>query len=47
MYTCDFAATWGYSLHPSIQHRNTEYQTFALSNYKEAAQDIIATLTKA
>ena len=45
-YACDFEATWGYSLHPSLQTRNPEYQQFALGNYKEAAQDIIATLVK-
>lgn len=45
-YTCDFACTWGYSLHPSIQSRNQEYQMSAVQNYKEAAQDIIATLKK-
>ena len=45
-YTCDFDATWGYSLHPSIQSRNLEYQTHAIGFWKEAAQDLIATLTK-
>lgn len=45
-YTCDFAVTWGYSLHQSLLSRNQEYQQFALQNYKEAAQDIIATLVK-
>lgn len=45
-FNCDFEATWGYSLHPSLQTRNPEYQQFALGNYKEAAQDIIATLVK-
>ena len=45
-YVCDFEATWGYSLNPAIQARNQEYQMYALSNHKEAAQDIIATLTK-
>ena len=45
-YTCDFNATWGYSLHQSLLPRNVEYQTFAMQNYKEAAQDIIATLVK-
>lgn len=45
-YSCDFEATWGYSLNPSIQPRNQEFQQFALANYKEAAQDMIATLTK-
>lgn len=44
-YDCDFEATWGYSLHASIQTRNTEYQQYALTNFKEAAQDIIANLT--
>jgi hypothetical protein len=45
-YDCDFDVTWGYSLHPALASRNGEYQQFALQNYKEAAQDIIATLTK-
>lgn len=48
-YTCDFKipdATWGFSVHPSIQPRNTEYQMWALTFYREAAQDMIATLYK-
>ena len=45
-YTCDFEVTWGYSLHPTLGTRNQEYQSFALANYKEAAQDIVATLVK-
>ena len=45
-YNCNFDATWGYALHPSIITRNQEYQQMAVMNYKEAAQDIIATLTK-
>lgn len=45
-YTCDFDATWGYSLHSSLSVRNQEFQSFAVGFYKEAVQDIIATLTK-
>lgn len=45
-YSCDFDATWGYSLHSSLITRNQEVQQFALTWAKEAAQDIIATLTK-
>ena len=45
-YTCHFAVTWGYNLNGNIVNRNQEYQTFALENYKEAAQDIIATFVK-
>ena len=45
-YTCDFDATWGYSMRQDLFARNQEYQMFALSNYKEAAQDLIATITK-
>lgn len=44
--SCDFDATWGYSLHPSIVVRNAEAQQFATQFYKEACQDTIATLTK-
>lgn len=45
-YSCDFDATWGFSLHPQVGVRNQEYQQFAINFYTEAAQDIIATLTK-
>ena len=45
-YTCDFEVTWGYSLHQAIAARNQEYQTHALGFFKEAAQDMIATLSK-
>lgn len=45
-YDCDFEAGWGYSMHPSLQSRNLEFQQDALQFKKEAAQDIIATLTK-
>lgn len=45
-YACDFTATWGYSMHQSLQARNPEYQMHALTWFKDAAQDIIATLTK-
>lgn len=45
-YTCDFAVTWGYALHESIQSRNQEYQMHAVTFFKEAAQDLIATVTK-
>lgn len=43
-YNCDFEASWGYSLRQDLVVRNQEYQQAALSNYKEAAQDIIATV---
>jgi hypothetical protein len=45
-YQCDFLATWGYALRGDLPVRNQEYQQYALMNYKEAAQDLIATLTK-
>ena len=45
-YTCDFAATWGYSMHQGLFNRAPEYQQHALSYWKEAAQDMIATLIK-
>jgi len=46
-YDCNFVATWGYSMNPSLHARNVDFQQFALQNYKEAAMDIIATLVKA
>ena len=42
----DFNATWGYSLHQSLAGRNQEYVQNAILFYKEACQDIQATLTK-
>jgi hypothetical protein len=45
-YTCDFDATWGYGMHGALMVRNEEFRQFAINFYKEAATDIIATLTK-
>mgnify|MGYP000635640836 CR=1 FL=1 len=45
-FECDFAATWGYGLHPQITPRNPESQQFAMTFYKEAAQDMHCTLVK-
>jgi hypothetical protein len=45
-YDCDFLATWGYNLRQDIMTRNQEYQQNAMANYKEAIQDIVATLEK-
>ena len=45
-YSCNFEATWGYSFAPDLAVRNQEYVQFALQNYKEAAQDMHASLTK-
>lgn len=46
MLSCDFDATWGYSVNPALLSRNQEYQQHALNWFKEAAQDIHATLVK-
>ena len=46
MYRCDFEGSWGYGMHPGIVSRNQEFQMNALQYYKEAAQSLIATLTK-
>ena len=45
-FSCDFQATWGYGMRQDLMVRNQEYQQFALANYKEAAQDLHATLVK-
>lgn len=44
--TCDFDVASGYSVRPDLLARNPEFLQFALSFYKEAAQDICTTLTK-
>lgn len=43
----NFNVTWGYSVHPLMTTRNQEFQQFAIQFYKEAAQDMIATMVKA
>ena len=45
-FNCDFDSTYGYALAPSIATRNQDFQQFALAYYCEAAQDMVATLTK-
>lgn len=45
-FTCDFEATWGYSIAPLWQTRNQEAQSFAVNHYKEVVMDTIATITK-
>jgi SAM-dependent methyltransferase len=44
-YNCDFGATWGYSLHQHLTTRSQDYVQHAMSFWKEACQDTIATLT--
>lgn len=45
-FNCDFDFSQGYNMHPSLIDRNEAFQQDALTWKKEAAQDIIATLTK-
>lgn len=45
-YKCNFVLTMGYGMHQSIASKHQEAQQHALIFYKEAAQDLIATLTK-
>ena len=45
-YTCDFDNVISYSMAPWLAGRNQEFIQFAMAAYKEAAQDIMATLIK-
>lgn len=45
-YACDFQVSWGTTLHPHVKTRNQEFQQFATTFYREASQDMVATLTK-
>lgn len=46
-YTCNFdTVTSVYTIHPVLIPRNIEYQTNALTWYKEAATDLINTIVK-
>ena len=44
-YDCHWKCEWGYQFHDALIPRNDEYRNFALQWYKEAAQDVHATLT--
>lgn len=43
-FKCDFDVTWGYGLRQDLLVKSQEYQQDAIANYKEACQDVIATL---
>lgn len=43
-FSCDFEATWGYSLRGDLGLRSQEVQQFWIANYKEVLTDIIATM---
>jgi SAM-dependent methyltransferase len=45
-YSCDFECTWGYAMRPDLMTRNSEYQQFAMQNYKEACLDTHCTMVK-
>jgi len=45
-FNVNFECTWGYALEPGVASRNQEHQQYALTYYKEAASDMISTLTK-
>jgi SAM-dependent methyltransferase len=46
-YACDFDWSYGYSFHQAATvGRNQEFIQFAVQFYKEACQDIVATITK-
>ncbi len=46
-YTCDFGPPMmGHNLRPDLNVRNEEYKQFAVANWKEAAQDLVCTISK-
>ena len=45
-YKCDFDATWGYGMRQDLMAFNAERQNYAMQNYKEAVQDMHATVVK-
>ena len=45
-YDCDFDLRFGYALNDQLQPMNDQQRTFALQWYKQAADDIVAWLTK-
>jgi hypothetical protein len=45
-YRCNFEVTMGHTIHAEFVTKHQERQMYALSFYKEAAQDLIATMVK-
>lgn len=47
-YNCDFAfpPVLAHNLRPDLYVRNDQYKQFAVENFKEAASDLVATITK-
>lgn len=45
-YTCNFHATWGYGMNAALNPYNEERKQYMLQWYKEAAQELHATLIK-
>jgi SAM-dependent methyltransferase len=45
-YDCDFESNWGYSVREDLLDKNKEDVEKAIKTEKEAAQDLIAVLTK-
>jgi SAM-dependent methyltransferase len=45
-WTCDFSHGCGHAPHQSLLTRSAEFNAFAMQFYKEAAQDLYATVTK-
>lgn len=43
-YSCNFEATWGYSMNPALTIRNAEYQQHAIQFWKESVLDMHASL---
>lgn len=46
-FNCNFTQTHGFGLRQDLVGRALDYQQFAIANYKEAATDLIISLTKA
>lgn len=45
-YKCHLQVNWGYNLSPTLTGRNQEFVNNALQNYKEAASDTIAIMSR-
>lgn len=43
-YNCDLGCTWGFTLHPTLATRNSEYQQHAQTYWVEAKQDLHASI---
>lgn len=43
-FSCNFSATWGFTMRQDLYNKHQEVQMFEMANYKDACQDMVCTI---